>query len=290
MAWTYTQNFNALNTADLNGQDSWSGSTNFDVSAAAAAIYEGAKGVSCAGGGVANQIISRAITAITAGTVYVAIKHASGNTNEIYIELYEGASGKMHILYDADVSKIQIYDNGIGDYVDVATGLSDNTWYPLKIEFNDSTQPEKYQLTVNISGSWGTPSGWKTVNGGSYTEIDEIKFNVQKNVTTAYFDTITPTDPTMTAYSVSLTESVGVVDLSSKRSFFGKTLTELLTLVPSLAAIRIKRYIVALTDAIKLPHIITLIHKGWVRLTKHSTNWTSQSENSTTWNNQRKNQ
>jgi hypothetical protein len=60
MAWTYEQKFDGLTTGDLNGQDSWSGSTNYDVSTTNPA--EGTKCVTITGDGTERQI-SRTITA-----------------------------------------------------------------------------------------------------------------------------------------------------------------------------------------------------------------------------------
>src|SRR3989338_8281410 len=72
-AWSYEQTFNNLNNGDLNGQDSWSGSTAFDV-VTTGTPYEGAKHLSFST--LADIDISRNITPTENGTLYFSVRTA----------------------------------------------------------------------------------------------------------------------------------------------------------------------------------------------------------------------
>jgi hypothetical protein len=190
-AWTYEQTFNSLNDGDLNSQDSWSGSTGFDVTTDSAARVEGAKGLKYINPSGSNDI-SRVISDTTTGTVYVSIKKTSvaATSGGLYVILMEGVNTKMAIRFSEGI--IAIYDSSVPAYVDFATSLSADTWYRIGIDFDKSgANPNQYRLNVN-GGSWST---WKTVIGTTYNKIDKIKFD-SSDATAAvihYHDYLSPT-------------------------------------------------------------------------------------------------
>jgi len=191
--WTYEQNFNGLTTADLTGQDSWSGSTSFDVQTSV--MYEGAKAVSVASG--ADVLISRSVTAISAGSVYFAMRITAAT--QATVNLMEGANTRINIIFQAPAGNIGIYDNDFGDYRAIGT-YSINQWYVVNVEWDNVAQPGKARARRHDGTSWGAWTSWYTVIGGSYTNIDTIRLRQNNNAAnTFYFDTITGTDPTIVA-------------------------------------------------------------------------------------------
>jgi|GEM_PF-2649956 len=209
MAWTYEQLFNGLSSAALNGQDSWSGSTSFVVQGST--VYEGAKAVVANPAG-STQTINRTFSGITDGSVYFALHIPTTGETDFYFILEDAGSNKMYVRWNPGANSIQIYDNGAGDYQNVATSLSTDTWYVVNIEFDNSGQPNKYRARVNTAGAWGAFTSWYTVNGGSYTSISGIE--IQNGATvgdgTTYFDTITPTDPAIAIATPRLRTLMGV--------------------------------------------------------------------------------
>ncbi len=200
MAWIATDNFDSYPDGDLSGQNggtdwtaAWSGGAGFDVQGTV--VYQGAKAVSVVRTGAAQEI-TRDFTAITAGSVYIAVRVTS-TALESYLMINEGATSRGYIKHTGGV--ISIYDNGGGVYQNVATGLSADTWYIVNIEFDDGAQPNNYRARV-YNGSWGSFSSWYQVNGGSYTNISRIRLQLDTPGTgTAYYDLITPTDPVAAA-------------------------------------------------------------------------------------------
>jgi len=188
VAWTYEQLFNGLNDGDLNTQDSWSGDTSFDVQTTEK--YEGAKAVSAVTDGNIHEI-TRSITSISAGSVYVAIRASVTTLDTTILFLEESPDSKMFL--GCKSGYFAIYDNSAG-WVNIQT-YNANQWYVANIEFNNSTQPDEYRIRIHDGTSWGTWTGWKTVSGGSYTNIDGISFYHDTATATIWWDTITPTDP-----------------------------------------------------------------------------------------------
>jgi len=190
--WTYEQKFNTLADGDLNGQDSWSGSTIFDVTTNAAAIYEGAKGVKVIAG-VAQRYIVSSIDAATEGIMYIAIKPvtiASGERIEFF--LMETGFQKTSIKFDESSGDIQINHNGV--YSSIYDTYSLNQWYVIALEIDAGNN--QYQAKVHNGTSWNSFSGMDdAADGGTFVEINEIRLQLRAGGT-VYWDTITGTDPT----------------------------------------------------------------------------------------------
>lgn len=194
MAWTYEQNFNTLNDGDLNGQDSWSGDTAFDV-VTTGTPSEGAKHVSSILESDSEVTIARAVTAVTAGIVYVSIKvNRTAGTRRGNIYLKEGAATlvRCFFVYDGTNNWIKVYDNLT--LTTVQDPISNDTYYRVGIEWDNVGQPGKFRANVN-GGAFGSWLNW--FNGGAMSAgIDSIVLsdlgNNGSGTGTLYFDTISP--------------------------------------------------------------------------------------------------
>lgn len=190
--WVFEDKFNSdtKSIGDLNAQDNWVAHANYDVQATTK--YEGDQAVSNAGSTAGNA--TRDITAISDGTVYIAVRF-SGLINDYQVALLKG-------YWTATVCYLRFRSTGIiQGYISALTTLTNyvaNRWYVLKFTFNDATNNDQWQIDIwdHTAQSWIYNSGWVSTQD-AYTTVDRIYFSVQNadNVT-SYFDTITPTDPT----------------------------------------------------------------------------------------------
>lgn len=191
MAWTYTQNFNSLSTADLNSQDSWSGDTGFDVVTGTPTPYEGAK---CVKGTTpadsSDHEITRSITSTTSGVVYVSalINTSGGSDKRAFIKLKSGSTVGVFLKFFAN-GLVYLETTGPANTT-ITSGLSLDTWYRFGIEFNAATD----QARVNVNnGPW---SSWYTTSA-AFGDIDSVVLNTNDNVSSASgyvaFDAIGPT-------------------------------------------------------------------------------------------------
>lgn len=194
MAWTYEQLFNSLNTADLNGQDSWSGSTNFDVSTTSP--WEGAKCVSCVLESDTSVEISRSVTGVSAGVFYVSIKIGrTAGMRRGSIQIYSGATmvGRVFAQYDGGANNnIRMLTNDGATWITLGSSAPD-TWYRIGFEYDNAGQPNKYRTNLN-GGTW---TSWYGMFGSpTWTNVDKIEFSDQGNngsgTGTMYWDTVSP--------------------------------------------------------------------------------------------------
>jgi hypothetical protein len=210
MAWAYEQNFNALSTATLDGQDSWGAGVNptrFNV--VTTPTYEGAKSVAgtCSdNGNEYTAYIARAFTAVTDGSVYFAVRWGSNSASEVraWTHFGGGVSGAdeftMVAHYFGKIQLLQYSGGAPFAWVDVETGLSADTWYPINLELDSATQNGKARIRVYKNGAWGSWSAW-TQGRQATTSVDAVRFSCDRGAVgtssfLAYWDTITTTDPT----------------------------------------------------------------------------------------------
>lgn len=199
--WTYEQKFNSLNDGDLNTQDNWSGDTEFDVQTTTK--YEGAKGIHIAVGDDDNKAISNtSIATSSEGSLYFAIRFDTTANNNMGIKLSESSSVKMEVLLIDGA--IKMIDGSGPTWQTVDGSLSTDVWYVINVEWDDSGQPNQYRVRVDENGGgWGSFTNWYDTRDSSYSEIDEIEFVSKDDDGSGgynnYFDTITPTDPTVAA-------------------------------------------------------------------------------------------
>jgi len=192
MAWTYEQKFNTLANGNLNGQDGWSVPSGI-VTVQTNIVYEGAKAIELdRPNGSANAI--RSIEAINEGTVYFAIRTAGSMTwgahDAVAFHLQEGTTTRMRIQLGQ--SNIWILDNTTD--VSIYSSAASNTWYLIALQFDNINHPNQYRARVH-DGAWQPWSDWKTVGGGSYTEINRIFIPQRAGEFNSFIDTITPTNP-----------------------------------------------------------------------------------------------
>ena len=195
MAWTYEQDFEALSTGDLNGQDSWSGDTDFDV-VDTGTPYEGSQYLQIDPAGDAFEAISRSVTSVAAGVVYCSLKinrtgGTAGKALRGDVLLYEGATiiARIFAQIGGAADKIELLASS--GWVVLATGISNDTWYRIGIEWDAST--DKYRANVN-GGTW---SSWYDPTGSpSFSGVDKITLDASSQdagaTGTMSFDYISP--------------------------------------------------------------------------------------------------
>lgn len=132
--WSYIQNFNGLNTADLNGQYSWSGDTTFDVQTSVK--YEGAKAISAAT--AASKAVYRDITAMTTGKMNIWMQKSSTTGGEVFTVLKSGANGRVYVKFNTS-GYIQAYNNDGSPAYDNLQAYVKDVWYKITIDFNATT-------------------------------------------------------------------------------------------------------------------------------------------------------
>jgi len=187
--WVYEQKFNTLNDGDLNGQDSWSGSVNFDVTTDDNYDSGGSKCVKIASA-PSNDKIGRSVTKCDSdgSELYIAMKSAV-TTNISGVDL--GTATKVAALRIQFSSDGHIYFSGNdwGTY-------SANKWYVVKITFDFTNN--RYDANVYEEGTgWGTPLTNLTPDQPIGTGITRMFLGPAYTIVdTFYYDTITPTDPT----------------------------------------------------------------------------------------------
>jgi len=175
--WTYEEKFNDLTTGDLNGQDSWSGGTGYDVTTTAAAIYEGTKGVS----ETASLSIQRQITSIDSGTMYVSMKTNDANTNGGGYLILNNNAGLSDVLVNfwSDYTIRTLNDTQTA-WIQVGSETwSADTWSRIGIQFRctgaaayEGLSERYYNISVD-DGAWNGPYEMERSSG---TNIEDIKF------------------------------------------------------------------------------------------------------------------
>jgi len=181
---------NDLNT--LNGGSGWTG--------AWAKITGGAMTIETApaggqGGNAVRSIsatvdtqYSRAVTAITVGTVRFRMRTTIANPNNFSgAVLRESTNGRMYIRF-GPTGNLEIYNNTGATYESIQA-YSVDTWYTIDINFDNAAQPNLYRAAVG----GGAYTAYKTVNGGSYTNVDDMMLDDSAtNAHTFWVDDIRP--------------------------------------------------------------------------------------------------
>jgi len=193
--WLYEQNFNSLADGDLPGQDGWTGYNEFDVQSTVA--YEGTKavqGIRTAGAVFASRSVPSSVN----GTVYFAMRSTANNSGDFAFALKDNNKVDAHamIKFDSD-GNIKTHDNING--WQTITAYSANTWYIFRVEYdcgNDRFRVKVYDSSW--SGWYPSASTWYNFGGdsGDPDDVNLLWMYVSNLGQIAYFDTITPTDPT----------------------------------------------------------------------------------------------
>jgi hypothetical protein len=201
MSWTYEQKFNTLNDGDLNGQDSWGGSASFDVETSVK--YEGAKAVSFNSGTAGG--ISRTV-AVTSGVFYIAMRKTANNAVDCFFDLWDSSGdekAEIRLASDGNIKVIGNSSNTVGTY-------NINQWYVFGVELDAAN--EQFRVKINDGTGWGSWNGWYTVRNSPVDVFQTLEFFSTGNAgVTTYWDTITPTDPFINAYTQSILDSISLV-------------------------------------------------------------------------------
>ncbi len=126
--WTYEQKFNDLNTAALNGQDSWS-TAEGTLNVVTTSPYEGAKCVEGSGERADRTLPS----AIANGTFYISIKPGAITGSGAFLLLNDSGLADISV-YLFDSGNIKVYDGNSASWVTVGT-YSAGTWIRIGIVF-----------------------------------------------------------------------------------------------------------------------------------------------------------
>jgi len=174
-AWTYIQNFNSLNTADLTGQDSWSGDVLFDVQESV--VQEGAKAVLGSPPSSTEIYIARTLPAgVDSGTMifYVRATKTSGEAGSLQFRVGTTFAGRIRLNAD-------IYIDGLTDGTIIKSAFGANTWYKITVEFLSST-------TFRAKVDEGAFSAAITYGGGQ-SNPDTLRFTAY-DTGSIYWDNI----------------------------------------------------------------------------------------------------
>jgi len=179
MAFTAIENFDSYSIADdlntkFGGSDwssSWSGTAaTWSIQTAPA----GGQGGLAAKNTVIGSDMRRDFTSTQAGTVSVGMRTSITNPDDflgVVLRQTTGGTARMYVRF-GPTGNIEIYDHGTTSYVAIVS-YSANTWYTVDIDFDNVAQPNLYRARVNQ----GTYSAYKTVDGGSYSDIATIRLD-----------------------------------------------------------------------------------------------------------------
>ena len=180
--WTYEQNFDSLNDGSLVGQDGWakiSGTDSTDIDSTYA-LLSSTKGVIFPVTVSLNSTYSRNVAGGTDGTFYFATKCTTvAPAGHQHIVSLDGGSyyGVFFswVRVDATTYKIQAYASG--GYVDLFTGLSQDTTYVIAIEYETDTADQYRGKIKSAGGTFGSFSTWRTFANGqsSMTRLRILK-------------------------------------------------------------------------------------------------------------------
>lgn len=184
MAWVYEQKFDTLNNGNLNGQDSWSGSTDFQVTTSNP--YKGAKAV-IINGNAGGATIIRNVTATSTGVIYFAIRSGVTNKN-VTIQVRSGAGDSVATIFLDNGGDIRVNQNII-----ILGSYSVNTWYPIALEYD--VPNNRARGKVYTGGAWGAFSNWVATDTPN-VDVEQIWLSVSVSTTNGMFDEISPNDIT----------------------------------------------------------------------------------------------
>lgn len=202
-SWNYNQNFDALASATLNGQDSWgSGSNpgNFNVQSS---IAYGGSGKAVGHTAWAESDIKRSVPAITSGTIRVRMRKEALNMQQ-GLRLLSGSTLLAHVFmgHNGGANKLG-YQTGSSEIE--LQSFSASTWYTFDIQFDTST--DQYRVRID-EGAWTAWSNF--VNNATASSVDTIQLSKGDGGTTAlYWDGIGGLDTTGTTTGSYLYESTG---------------------------------------------------------------------------------
>jgi len=144
--------FNSYNDGDLNGQGSWSGSTNWDIQGVQ--TYEGIKAIECATGA---SMISKSGTGIDTGRInfYIFVESNAGVGAEFSLKEGNNSIAEVGIGVADDFIHIKYLDDQA-----VWTDFDDftlNDWNLVEVEWRISDKKTRYRLNEGTWTDWVLP-------------------------------------------------------------------------------------------------------------------------------------
>jgi len=196
MTWPYEEDFDALTTGNIGGQDSWVNEVNTPEVSTTEDLNGSGKSYKL-NGAVGTERARRAVTLTTTGVFYYATKittsHTSGDgigpqlraaSNTKYVTFVKFAwDGGLELQYLRDSAPV---------YVTLASGLSTNTWYILAHEYDTTTDQVRYKWKVK-GGSWSSWTSWETAYDLT-SGVDTVRIG-QGGTWVGYLDNISASDP-----------------------------------------------------------------------------------------------
>lgn len=183
-AWTYTQNMDGLTGAgaDLNGQDSWSGGTGYDVTTAG--TMQGTKYVNMITS--TEQDMQRTVTSSTSGVMSVMMRKGSASALIWDVRINSGATIGTFVRFSPDGNIYQLHSGST-----VLQTYTAATNYAVETEYDVAT--DQYRVRID-GGAW---SSWQVFYlSATFTSVDRIFFSKQDAGTQGVsFDDIKDTTP-----------------------------------------------------------------------------------------------
>jgi hypothetical protein len=184
-AWPYDQDFEALSTGDLNGQDSWSADLDMDVTNVAS--FDGSQSVvsvAASGNG------TRDITNDTSGTLYFSVMRPDTTSDASFRILNDSDNAVISLAMFS--GNIYTYDNST--LRTLVPSYTNGTWYTFEVEYDSNTDTHYWRYVVGTSTSWSMQVGPYDYQSGNTGDISKVNIN-QGGSGTFYVDTITATCP-----------------------------------------------------------------------------------------------
>ena len=174
MTWLYTQNFDTLNLADLNGQDFWSGDVAADVENTT--VLQGTQSVGNAAG--VETFMTRTVIATTSGIVHFRIRKSVSNADTHAVGFQDGGSTKASINLNSAGNMVLNGSTTLQTY-------SANTNYDIDMQYDAATDQSRARVDV------GTYSAWTNFHSAG-ADFDTIYFEKSNAGATAaaYWDDI----------------------------------------------------------------------------------------------------
>lgn len=201
-------NFDLLNDGDLNGQDSWSGHTSFDVQGTT--TYAGAKAVKSATA-TTGQEISKGFTSQTAGNQQFYVR-TSDLTKSVAVDVMEGSNPCIDLRFYLGniqyLSSLSVWTTFAG-----STGLLVDTWYGVETQWA-ADKTARYRWNTN-GGAWSDWTSYIAPGTAWTTTLDTIKLSTNNNSASAYWDEFSDPNVVGTTSSSSSSSSSSTISSST---------------------------------------------------------------------------
>lgn len=190
-AFDYVQDFDGLSTANLGGQDSWSGS-DADLAVQTSVVLQGTKSVISTNTYATSQ---RTITTADSGIWYFQIQcnTAPSSGDGMFVGFKKAGVGYMTAIKFVGTAPLKVQYYSAGAYSDLIASANTSTMYWIGLDYDGANSRFKYR--------YGTSAGWSidwsayvATGTASLTEINQLELSQDSG--THYLDNFTTTEPT----------------------------------------------------------------------------------------------